>query len=683
MWPWTPTHQFSKSLRDILRRLPRLVAGARPPLSPPPRVPFVIRVGGAGPLDLGGESESVSRAVGAILFALKEYAEGAAKTFDQIVFTEGTPLPPQVRLISQLAAGFDQMAASTAADLGYSLHVVLPGDRAAFRNDIARNLSDEQPMRDAESPQMFELDCSPSGALRRFDELYEVADRVLELDWNYGECRGAFKASDYEQAARIILDHSDVVLVVTHPDRRSRAGGTRWIEQRAEENGLVIIRVPAVEPAKATLTWTTPDGRREQRHLFAVEAARESSWKLDSGIISVALDDGLLGPPCVLSKTQPGWLERRMLAQLDIKSNADEWDKRWNLGSSDPLVRRDLGLAPQQIDADLKDVKAWADWRASAMAELVRGSFIMAALIGVLAVFASLIGIVAHAVSESGMLVALLSYGGKMAEIGFLFLISWLIQRSRRFSWRSQWLSLRQMERFLEQAAWLLLLGRACAYTPPPHLTQFQTDAVATWTNMYFRAVVRHCSFPNVRFSSDYLKTVHELALRNLIFNQISYMEGEIRFQQRSDEVLELWTNRFVKLALLLTAIYLCYRLSGLLLQKEWPTLVEAAERMEPIVRSVVSVFGAVFTAMATALAAVRSHGEYGQIAARYEGTLATLRGISSRLTARLPDLQPDFSPPTFRSATLAAVIRQATDALIQEVQGWRAILQTKEIEPA
>ena len=158
------------------------------------------------------------------------------------------------------------------------------------------------------------------------------------------------------------------------------------------------------------------------------------------------------------------------------------------------------------------------------MAELVRGSFIIATLVGVLAVFGALIGIIFH----------VLSAWGKGAELLCLLLIFWVIGRSRRFDWRSQWLSLRQLERFVEQAAWRLLLGRGGVYPSPSHLTRFQTDHVAMWTNAYFRAVIRNCSFPSVLLSPDYLKTVHALVLRNLVAKQISYLEGEVQFQQKS-----------------------------------------------------------------------------------------------------------------------------------------------------
>jgi uncharacterized membrane protein YbhN (UPF0104 family) len=150
-------------------------------------------------------------------------------------------------------------------------------------------------------------------------------------------------------------------------------------------------------------------------------------------------------------------------------------------------------------------------------------------------------------------------------------------------------------------------------------------------------------------------------------------------FQQKSDEALERWTKLCVFVAFAVTFAYLVYGFADYFLP---PDLQMAHLLGETAPMRVVSVVGALFTAAATALTAIRSHGEYAQIAARYEGTWEALRAIHARLAARLPDRRPDFSPPLLRSATLASIVGQATDNLVQEVQGWRAILQHKEIEP-
>jgi hypothetical protein len=145
MLNWRPTHQFTKSFRDILRSIPGVVVGRGGSAPPPPHVPLVIRLGAAGSLQLGHESENLSLALNAILVALKKYADESANSrFHQRMFSnDSATLPAQLKLFCQLASGFDQMAASVALTTGYKLHVVLPGSRAAFRADIQRNLDDE------------------------------------------------------------------------------------------------------------------------------------------------------------------------------------------------------------------------------------------------------------------------------------------------------------------------------------------------------------------------------------------------------------------------------------------------------------------------------------------------------------------------------------------------------------
>jgi hypothetical protein len=667
-----PSHQFTKSLAGFVGKIPRLF-GTRTFVQPAPRIPFVLRLGAAGPLRLGGDRRDLEQAVNAILVALKQYAVVSANPrFCQALFPDAVSPPAQLRLYCQLASGFDQRAVSAGLALGYRLHIVLPGSRNAFAGDIRRNAGRDRLVVAGEEPSTGRFETAADAAVlpvsgqdangavdpaKQYQTFLAVADRVLELDRDK-EAGGQseFTHSDYAQAGSIILDHSDVVLVVVHDEPHPALGGTRWIEQRAEERDLPVIRVPAHRPFEALIVWTA-DGRREHRDLFK-EGSRETSPDL----LAVALDERVLGPPFKLAKTQPGWLERRMIAQLNPDYNQDLWDGRWKIDGSDVLTKRDLSLVPQQVDADLKPAKTWADHRASAMAELVRGSFILAVFIGLLAVCGAL----------AGALSSDLSKAGKILEVFCLLLIIGLIWRSHRYDWRSQWLSLRQLERYLEQASWLMLLGRERSYGTPSHLTQFQKDDVAKWTNAYFRAVIRNASFPTARLTPDYLKTVHMLVLRNLVVDQISYFESEVPFQRKSDKVLERWTTVCVLTALIATIGYL------------WlPMTLQQQQLLGDITPGrLVSVLGALLAAGAGALSAIRHHGEYAQIAARFDGAKEALETIKTRLAARLPDRRPDFSPPPLRSAGLASIVGTATDALIQEVQGWRAILQYKEIEP-
>ena len=189
-----------------------------------------------------------------------------------------------------------------------------------------------------------------------------------------------------------------------------------------------------------------------------------------------------------------GWFEHGLASQLEPACNARFWDERWKAGLGQSLADHSLGTARVSVDDDLKEVKVWADHRASALAELVRGSFIVCMLLGSLAVAGALAGLVWPEYGKAG----------KWVELGCLCPILWFILRSRRFAWRSQWLSTRETERCLDQAGWLSLLGRTRAYTSPAHLKELNLDPAANWCACYLRAALRQASFPGVWISEGY-----------------------------------------------------------------------------------------------------------------------------------------------------------------------------------
>ena len=69
---------------------------------------------------------------------------------------------------------------------------------------------------------------------------------------------------------------------------------------------------------------------------------------------------------------------------------------------------------------------------------------------------------------------------------------------------------------------------------------------------------------------------------------------------------------------------------------------------------AVVAVTGALLPALAAALSSIRSHGEYAQIAARYDGARHYLETIEGQITVRLPNRRQDYAPPPLRSVWLA-----------------------------
>jgi hypothetical protein len=281
-----PRHQAARSLRDFVLRIAHFPFG-KPALAPlPPRVPLTLRVGVAGHLRIPKEDE-VSSALAAVFAALRDYAVATNQAFHRRRCGTETDLPPAaLRFLSQLAVGVDQAAAEAALACGFALHTVLPGSRAHFEQDVTRLSADVAP---------YQAD-----PLGRFRRLLGRSERVLELDRdNEADDAARFTDEDYAQASAIILSHSDLVVIVVSRDAGSNAGGTRWLEAKAGDEELPIVRIPMERPRAALLIWTGGDGRRREQALFAADGAT-----IDPTLFRRALDARLLGTGFDPAKTR-------------------------------------------------------------------------------------------------------------------------------------------------------------------------------------------------------------------------------------------------------------------------------------------------------------------------------------------------------------------------------------------
>ena len=659
--------QAAKSLRDFIGRLPRIFWNSERKPAPLPKPRLVLRVAAAGHLHIPSPA-SLQHALNEVLTGLRDYTvrinQDFLKCFDEPQSTCDDS--PELRLLCQLAPGVDQMAASTAVEVGYALHVVLPASRVAFECDIQHQ--------NIEGSMFGSRQNTNQDSVLAYRDLLQRASRVLEMDPPVGRLSSEELTHDaYSQASSVILDHSDIVVIAVHENGTSHPGGTKWIEQRAQELNLPVVRIPIERPSQAILIWTT-EGRRETRSLF-----NAMSEGLNSSVFDSALNNNLLIQGTISNPYRSGWFEDRIINQLDSVFNANLWDQRWTLpNSATALAEHSLGKVPAQIDRDLKAVKVWADHRASAMAEIVRGSFIICSILGSVAVFAAIGSALLHDIATIA----------KITEILCLIIVIWFIKRSTKRRWRSQWLSSRQLERAIEQAAWLLMLGRTPSFVIPAHSLEFQANANTIWFNWYLRAVLRSAPFPTAELDDDYIKTVHELALHNLVRNQISYFESEAALYHRTDEFLERLTNRSILLAFLVTfASLVAPYLSRLVhhidaLSKVAAALDASSDRIGVWPSHAAITITILMPAVAAAVSAVRNHGEYAQIAARYNGISQSLKQIEYKLLHILPDAQQIGSTQAVGSSQVAALLLAATSAMFQEVVGWQAILQKKRIEP-
>jgi hypothetical protein len=177
---------------------------------------------------------------------------------------------PELRLLTQLAAGVDQLAAGVAIDCGYRIQAVLPFQRDTFEADIARSAGGQ----------------AARAEFRRI-AAHEAVDAISELpgDATSPESRD----TAYAGANRVILNQIDLLIVMAKSGAPSRHGGSVWLQEMASQQRIPVIRIPLDHPYKAGLEWSVR-GQRSRQSLFPNDSAHP-----DSVIVYGLLENAGLG----------------------------------------------------------------------------------------------------------------------------------------------------------------------------------------------------------------------------------------------------------------------------------------------------------------------------------------------------------------------------------------------------
>ncbi len=627
-----PANQFQKSALDFLGKAFRFRRNKD--LLEAPAVPLVIRVAVAGHLEVP-DRERVGSLIEAVLEDVATCAQGSATQFCRRLFGDKGPVAWKIRVVSQLAAGVDQLAAAAIRNMAnrqiaIEHHVVLPGPRSRFRKTLE----------------------AYQGAGEGFDSFLTTAARVLELD-----CQSSsIENEDLAQAGDVILSHADFLLVAMHELADDHAGGTRWLVEQALELALPVIRIPMESEQPVTIEWSED----ERRQKFEILPGSDTCQRL----IDSALKVELTAPEG--SNQALGWFGSGYVSQFDPGFNEKEYDRvLGHLNQLEPLQS-----ALELVAQDLKAAKVWADCRASALAELTRGSFLWCMLLSFWAVAGAI----------SGLIFPSMSTLGKASELIVLSVIAWFAGNAHRYSWRTHWLSTRVAERSLDHSAWLSVTGRGSKFRRAPYVHDRKRNRDSDWAAAYLKAVRRNASFPSAMFSPNYLSLAHKLVLTNLVQDQIRYYDGEIDFQRKAEEQLETCSRRMIQVAVLATAFSLLLSLQFGLVGIFGQQAPDPAPQWISAAGTLASALGCLMPAAAAAAAAIRFAGEYAQLARRFTDTRIALEEVRVSLDRHLPDSSPEGHPEV-SSAYLARQVVAATAALKGEVQEWSSILRGKALE--
>jgi hypothetical protein len=644
------------------------------PTPPKPKLTFRVGVVGHRPNRLGQANEVEMRnVIRSILAAIKDevaaFQAGRGSLFEAGSCT--------LRVVSPLAEGSDRIVADEAMNLGYQLQCPMPLPQSEYERDFV----------------------SP-GALvvRSLEEFRELLDRGrkiggdvhLELDGSRDDEGRAYGAT-----GRIVINHSDILVVIWDGKPSQGQGGTVEKLQEAVRFGVPVVWIDAVQPHPWCVIRTEDQLSSASSTSRAVQKLKNEFQEIKSIVTE------LLEPPIAPHKKikwlgifKPDPRETFFCETLPRMNLAFVWKTfRDALGDGKINVQSlrvkdfESALADEWptevpgvegwVNQALRKYYAWSDKLADFFADWYRSAFVSAFLFSVVAVVLALSPLAIQSVHESSGSNGVVESSSStpaahgddsivticaIAEPLVILYIILLIAMSWWGRWHERWMDYRLIAELVRQLRFLIPLGGGRPFPrTPPHLAGYG-DPARTWMYWYVRAIERDVGMPNARidmsFLSETLKHVRRVLRSQLRFHTSTFERSE-RIESRLHLTgICLFGTTFV-------ACLLHFLPHGGVIGLP---RIELPDWLPPYFLAVLC---AVLPALAAALAAINNQGEFGRIAKRSEA-------MSERLVKL--DLRVDnlLEQPMLQSREVIVIAYELAQLMVDEVLDWRVVFKDR-----
>lgn len=611
---------------------------------PKPRLVFRVGVVGHRPDRLkAADLTELSARLGEILSRVRQEVDRFASTHGDMFTHE----PPRLRILSPMAEGADRLAAERAIALGYELCCPIPFPLVELEQDFAPESALE------------------TSSLDRFRALLEGARTttgliVFEMDGDREQPSKAYAAS-----GRVVLNQSDLLVVVWDGQRLGKEGGTEHVLDEAALSGIPMVVVDASHP-------------HEYRVVAGAHPERSAADPRQHGGITIeaVVMDGLELPRADGQvAANRGFAVRQFLNERQRSVNVAPWWKAFSglVGGGgwtpiSPRIRdyeeavtdewpRSQSSPHASVVNLLRPFYAWPDGLAIVYADLYRSAFVLTYLLAGLAVGMALVPLAfGWDVYEPHMAEAVFVVG-ELALIACILLLVWL---GRRHGWHQRFLDYRLAAELVRHLRLSAALGAARPFPQVPAQWGSYGDAASTWMSWYVRAVERAIGLPSVRLDAQHLRAA-TADLVATIRRQLAFHEDNAR----RSHITELRLHHLGVWLLAATAVacvaHLVFGL-GVIHVSPW------------VLGSLIFLAG-FLPAMGAAMAGINNQGEFKRVSMRSQAMAERLRQLDARATRLLANLQSTTRP--WVPGASAEVRELATDAaqlMVNEVLDWRVI---------
>ncbi len=531
--------------------------------------------------------------------------------------------PAVLRLHTPLAAGADQMAATSARAQDYEIRALLPFGSYEYEKDFAKGEEHAQ-----------------------FRSLLKDSDEVFCLPGSREKEQDA-----YLTVGKAVIAAADVIVAVWDGGEGNGPGGTAHIVDLALRAGVPVIHIPinreqqgveaarllvggdAVEPEIAhfcgpddyvslieNLLSPSSSAEREQLLEYLAEEEKTTNWRIEYPL--------LLSLLCVKKLGSKPW------RQAPVASD---------LSSSLPIAEKASGGK----DIDPRDLAyAWANFLAIRYAQLFRSGHVTNYFLSAFAVLVALFGLIIPDIKV--VLVVI-----ELATIGLLYLNT---SAGRNGDWHRRWLQYRHLAESLRLLEYLKQTGLA----GPPFRSENASHSIegevsADWSSWYCAAIWREMRCPVGFMSVERTKALAQSVIRDQVKDQASYHRVNAHRMRHLDHRLHE-AGTFLMAAVIASCIL--YMI----------IFIISREMLYGLTYPFVFVTAG-FPALGAAVFGMRGHGEHLLTASRSLITAEKLEVELGRLEA-LDDPEE-----------LAKVLEQTTRVILADLNLWTVSYSEKSLE--